>query len=35
MVAIEEIVIPELRDPKDEMVLPTEIAGDAKAVISR
>jgi uncharacterized protein len=34
LVVIEEIVIPELRDPKDEMVLATAIAGDAQAVIS-
>jgi uncharacterized protein len=34
LVVIEEIVIPELRDPKDQMVLATAIAGDAQVVIS-
>ena len=34
LVVIEEIIIPELRDPKDQMVLATAIAGDAQIVIS-
>jgi uncharacterized protein len=34
LVVIEEIVIPELRDPKDQMVVATAIAGDAQVVIS-
>ena len=34
LVVIEEVIIPELRDPKDQMVLATAIAGDAQIVIS-
>jgi uncharacterized protein len=34
LVVIEEVTIPELRDPKDQMVLATAIAGDAQIVIS-
>jgi putative PIN family toxin of toxin-antitoxin system len=34
LVVIEEIIIPELRDPKDQMVLATAIAGDVQVVIS-
>jgi uncharacterized protein len=34
LVVIEEIIIPELRDPKDQMVLATAISGDAQIVIS-
>jgi uncharacterized protein len=34
MVVIEEVIIPELRDPKDQMVLATAIAGDVQVVIS-
>lgn len=33
-VAIEAIIIPELRDPKDQMILATAITGNAKVVIS-
>jgi uncharacterized protein len=34
LVAIEQIIIPELRDPKDQMVLATAIAGAVQVVIS-
>ena len=34
LVVIEEVIIPELRDPKDQMVLATAISGNAKIVIS-
>jgi uncharacterized protein len=34
LVVIEEVIIPELRDPKDRMILATAIAGDAQIVIS-
>jgi uncharacterized protein len=34
LVVIEEVIIPELRDPKDQMILATAIAGDAQIVIS-
>ena len=34
LVVIEEVVIPELRDPKDQMVLATALAGNAQIVIS-
>ena len=34
LVVIEEVIIPELRDPKDQMVLATAISGDAQIVIS-
>jgi uncharacterized protein len=34
LVVIKEVTIPELRDPKDQMVLATAIAGDAQMVIS-
>lgn len=34
LVVIEEVIIPELRDPKDQMVLATAIAGNAQIVIS-
>ena len=34
LVAIEEVIIPELRDPKDQMILATAIFGDAQIVIS-
>jgi len=34
LVVIEEVIIPKLRDPKDQMVLATAIAGDAQIVIS-
>jgi uncharacterized protein len=33
-VAIEAIIIPELRDPKDQMILSTAITGNAEIVIS-
>jgi uncharacterized protein len=33
-VAIEAIIIPELRDPKDQMILSTAITGNAEVVIS-
>ncbi len=34
LVIIEEVIIPELRDPKDQMVLATATAGDVQVVIS-
>jgi uncharacterized protein len=34
LIVIKEVTIPELRDPKDQMVLATAIAGDAQVVIS-
>ena len=34
LVVIEEVIISELRDPKDQMILATAIAGDAQIVIS-
>lgn len=34
LVVIEELIISELRDPKDQMVLATAIAGDVQVVIS-
>jgi uncharacterized protein len=34
LVVIEAILIPELRDPKDQMVIATAIAGDAQIIIS-
>lgn len=34
LVVIEEVFIPELRDPKDQIVLATAISGDARTVIS-
>jgi uncharacterized protein len=34
LIVIEEVIIPELRDPKDQMVLATAITGDAQIVIS-
>jgi uncharacterized protein len=34
LVVIKEIIIPELRDSKDQMVLATAIAGDVQVVIS-
>jgi uncharacterized protein len=34
LVVIEEVIIPELRDPKDQMILATAIAGDVQVVIS-
>jgi uncharacterized protein len=33
-VVIEEILVPELRDPKDQMILATAIAGNANVIIS-
>jgi uncharacterized protein len=34
LIVIEEVIIPELRDPKDQMVLATAIDGSAQMVIS-
>ena len=34
LVVIEDVIIPELRDPKDQMVLATAISGNAQIVIS-
>ena len=34
LVVIEAILIPKLRDPKDQMVITTAIAGDAQVIIS-
>jgi uncharacterized protein len=34
LVVTEEIIIPQLRDPKDQMVLATAISGDVQIVIS-
>jgi uncharacterized protein len=34
LVVTEEVIIPQLRDPKDQMVLATAISGDAQIVIS-
>jgi uncharacterized protein len=33
-VIIEEFLVPELRDPKDQIILATAIAGDAEVIIS-
>jgi uncharacterized protein len=33
-VVIEELLVPELRDPKDQMILATAIAGNAEVIIS-
>jgi uncharacterized protein len=34
LVVIDAVLIPELRDPKDQMVIATAIAGDAQIIIS-